>query len=192
VRIRRARSEDVSAIARIAAESYRHAFAAILEPRALQARGTVFFRRRLRRMRTRLRVATLRGRVVGFSLTTRRHLDMLFVAPRLTGRGAGLRLLRDVERRGVRTLECFRDNVHAIRQSAVLAVELGEEDPVPDSLTDDIVWLVANRRFADFRAILAHAPARVDRFPLLPYAAAQLGVGDGDTVRAVPLAPRDR
>lgn len=90
------------------------------------------------------------------------------------------------------TLECFRDNVHAIRQSAVLAVELGEEDPVPDSLTDDIVWLVANRRFADFRAILAHAPARVDRFPLLPYAAAQLGVGDGDTVRAVPLAPRDR
>ncbi len=74
----------------------------------------------------------------------------------------------------------------------MLPVHLGEEDPVPDSLTDDILWLVANRRFADFRVILAQAPARVDRFPLLPYAAPALGVGDGDTVRAVPLAPKDR
>jgi len=90
------------------------------------------------------------------------------------------------------TLECFRDNIHAIRQSDVLTVELGEEDPVPDGLTGHVVWLVANRRFEDFRAILAHAPSRVDRMPLLPYAAAQLGVGAGDTVRAVPLAPRDR
>ena len=90
------------------------------------------------------------------------------------------------------TLECFRDNIHAIRQSEVLVVELGEEDPVPDSLTDDVVWLVANRRFEDFRVILAHAPSRLDRFPLLPYAAEALGVTEGDTVRAVPLAPRDR
>ena len=90
------------------------------------------------------------------------------------------------------TLECFRDNIHAVRQSEVLPAHLGEEDPLPDSLTDDILWLVANRRFDDFRAILAHAPSRVDRFPLLPYAAAQLGVGDGDTVRAVPLSPKDR
>jgi arginine N-succinyltransferase len=90
------------------------------------------------------------------------------------------------------TLECFRDDIHAVRQSQVLPVELGEEDPVPDSLTDDIVWLVTNRRFADFRALLAHAPPRVDRFTLLPYAAAELGVGVGDTVRAVPLRPDDR
>src|SRR5678815_5542236 len=48
---------------------------------------------------------------------------------------------------------------------------LGEEDPVPDSLTDDILWLVCNRRFDDFRALVTAAPARVDRFPLLPYAA---------------------
>ncbi len=88
------------------------------------------------------------------------------------------------------TLECFRDNIHAVRQSAVLPVTLGEGDPVPDSLTDDVLWLVANRRFEDFRAVLADAPARVDRLPLLPYAAAQLGIGEGDTVRAVPLSPR--
>src|SRR5206468_3362742 len=49
------------------------------------------------------------------------------------------------------TLECFRDNVHAVRQSQVMPVTLGEEDPVPDSLTDDILWLVCNRHFADFR-----------------------------------------
>jgi arginine N-succinyltransferase len=35
------------------------------------------------------------------------------------------------------TLECFRDNIYAVRQSQVMPVTLGEEDPVPDSLTDD-------------------------------------------------------
>ena len=79
-----------------------------------------------------------------------------------------------------------------MRRSQVLPVTLGEEDPVPDSLTDDVPWLVSNRKFEDYRALVAAAPARVDRFPLLPYAAAALGVGEGDTVRAVPLSPRDR
>ena len=90
------------------------------------------------------------------------------------------------------TLECFRDTIDAVRRSQTLPVTLGEEDPVPDSLSDDVLWLVMNRRFADFRALVAAAPPRVDRFPLRPYAAAALGVGEGDSVRAVPLAPRDR
>ena len=90
------------------------------------------------------------------------------------------------------TLECFRDDIHAVRQSQVMPVTLGEEDPVPDSLTDDIPWLVCNRSFADFRAIIVAAPARADRFPLMPYAADALRVGEGDTVRAVPVAPGDR
>ena len=90
------------------------------------------------------------------------------------------------------TLECFRDNIHAVRQSQVLPVTLDEDDPVPDSVTDDIAWLVCNRRFADFRAAVVAAPARTDRLSLLPYAAAMLRVGEGDSVRAVPLAPRDR
>ena len=90
------------------------------------------------------------------------------------------------------TLECFRDDIRAVRISTVLPVHLGEEDPVPDSLTDDVRWLVANRRFADFRVVVAHAPSRIDRFPLLPYAAEALGVTDGDTVRAVPLSQKDR
>ncbi len=90
------------------------------------------------------------------------------------------------------TLECFRDNVHAVRQSRVLPVTLGAGDPVPDSMSDDILWLVGNRSFVDFRAIVVAAPPRGDRLPLLPYAADALRVGEGDTVRAVPLAPKDR
>jgi arginine N-succinyltransferase len=90
------------------------------------------------------------------------------------------------------TLECFRDTIDAVRRSQTLPVTLGEEDPVPDSLSDDVLWLVVNRRFADFRALVAAAPSRVDRFPLRPYVAAALAVGEGDSVRAVPLAPRDR
>ena len=90
------------------------------------------------------------------------------------------------------TLECARENIDAIRRSTVMTCTLGEEDPVPDSLTDDILWLVCNRKFAQFRALVTTAPARVDRFPLLPYAAEALGVGEGERVRAVPLAPADR
>jgi arginine N-succinyltransferase len=90
------------------------------------------------------------------------------------------------------TLECFRDDIRAVRQSQVLPLAIGEENPVPDSLTDEVVWLVASRSFENFRAILAPAPARIARFPLLPHAARALGVGAGDTVRAVPLSPRDR
>jgi arginine N-succinyltransferase len=90
------------------------------------------------------------------------------------------------------TLECFRDDIGVVERSVVLPVQLGEEDPVPDSLAEGILWLVANRSFAGFRAAIVAASARLDRFPLPPYTARQLGVGDGDTVRAVPLAPRDR
>ena len=90
------------------------------------------------------------------------------------------------------TLECARENIDAVRRSSVMTCTLGEEDPVPDSLPDDVLWLVCNRKFADFRALVTAAPARIDRFPLLPYTAAALGVAEGDSVRAVPLAPADR
>jgi arginine N-succinyltransferase len=90
------------------------------------------------------------------------------------------------------TVECFRDNVDAVRRSSVMPVIVGEEDPVPDSLADDIPWLVCNRRFEEFRALVAAAPARTDRMPLLPHVAAALKVDEGDLVRAVPLRPGDR
>jgi putative acetyltransferase len=115
VRIRRAAPEDIPALARIAAASYRAAFAAILDRRALAARDANFFARRFRRVRRRLRLASLGGAPIGFSLTTRHQLDMLFVDPSRQGRGAGRRLLADCERRGIRSLECFRDNLAARR-----------------------------------------------------------------------------
>ncbi len=90
------------------------------------------------------------------------------------------------------TVECFRDNVHAIRQSVVLPVTLEDADPVPDTPAQQVPWLVSNRRFERYRALVVPAPVRPSRFPLLPWTAAQLGVGEGDSVRAVPLSPRDR
>ncbi len=89
------------------------------------------------------------------------------------------------------TLECFRDNIRAVRQSETFRVKVGEHAAFPDSLTDNVLWLVANRSFERFRAVLARAPARLARFPLLPHAAAILGINDGDAVRAVPLSARD-
>ena len=54
-------------------------------------------------------------------------------------------------------------------------------------------WLtVANRRFDEFRVTLVQAPIRVARFPLTAEAAKALGIEDGASVRAVPLAPKDR
>ncbi len=63
------------------------------------------------------------------------------------------------------TLECFRDNIRAVRRSETFAVKVGEHDPAPDSLTDDVLWLVTNRSFERFRALLALAPSRIARFP---------------------------
>ncbi|HEY7903007.1 MAG TPA: arginine N-succinyltransferase [Casimicrobiaceae bacterium] len=90
------------------------------------------------------------------------------------------------------TVECFRENIDAVRRSLTPWVTIGEGNPLADSLTDDVFWLVSNRRFRGFRAIVTMAPRRIDRFPLLPHAAMALGVGEGDSVRAVPLAPGDR
>jgi arginine N-succinyltransferase len=90
------------------------------------------------------------------------------------------------------TLECVRDNIHAVRQSEVLPIAIGRGDPASAAASGEILWLVSNRRFAGYRALLAPAPARADVFPLSPGAAAQLGVAAGDSVRAVPLAPKDR
>ena len=88
------------------------------------------------------------------------------------------------------TLECFRDNIRAVRQSLTLPVRIGEDDPTPDGPSGDILWMVSSRSFERFRAMLAPAPARISAFPLLPHAANALGVREGDTVRAVTLSAR--
>jgi arginine N-succinyltransferase len=89
------------------------------------------------------------------------------------------------------TLECFRDNIRAVRQSRTLPARIGESDPLRDGPPEDILWLLSNRSFERFRAMLAPAPARITEFPLLPHAASVLGVRDGDVVRAVPLSAQN-
>lgn len=90
------------------------------------------------------------------------------------------------------TVEAFVDNIDAIRRSQVFSATLEEDDPVPDDRLVEVPWLVTNRRFTGWRAIVAPAPRRVDRFPLRPHAARALRVGEGDSVRAVALSPADR
>ena len=62
-----------------------------------------------------MRVACAGEAVVGFSLVTEGHLDMLFVDPAAQGTGAGKALLDEAVARGTRTLECFAAN-HAARR----------------------------------------------------------------------------
>ena len=90
------------------------------------------------------------------------------------------------------TVECSRENIDAVRRSPVMTCTLGEEDPVPDSLTDDILWLVCNRKFARFSRA-GHRGAGARR-PLSVAAVRRRSArrAEGDSVRAVPLAPCDR
>lgn len=90
------------------------------------------------------------------------------------------------------TVEAYRESIDAVRRSRVLPVTFDEIDPVPDNPVGGVPWLVANRSFGHFRALVASAPARADRLPLKPHEAAALGIEEGTTVRAVPLSPDRR
>jgi arginine/ornithine N-succinyltransferase beta subunit len=79
-----------------------------------------------------------------------------------------------------------------VRRSRLLPATLDKVDPVPDNPAGGVPWLVGNRSFERFRAILATAPPRVDRLPLEPHQAAALDVREGDLVRVVPLSPYHR
>jgi len=86
------------------------------------------------------------------------------------------------------TVEAFRDTIDAVRRSRVMPVVIETGAAPPEA----VPWLVCNRRFEAFRAVLASAPPGIERVPLTPDVAAALGVQQGDDVRAVALAPRDR
>jgi len=106
---------DVPAMAQVASDAYRAAFAPILDAAELGRRDAASFVPRFTERLADMRVAEAGGAVVGFSLMTAGHLDMLFVAPAAQGTGAGKALLDEAVARGTRTLECFRDN-HAARR----------------------------------------------------------------------------
>ena len=97
----------------MAAASYRTGFAHILPPDVLAARTPETFAPRFGAELAKLCVAERDGTVVGFSMMTDGHIDMMFVDPATHRTGAGRALLADCEARGARTLECFRDNTAA-------------------------------------------------------------------------------
>lgn len=87
------------------------------------------------------------------------------------------------------TVECYRDNIDAVRRSKVLTATIVATDPPADGVT---WWLVSNRRFDGFRAIVTPAAPDSDTFPLTAEAAAALQVVAGDELRAVALSAADR
>jgi putative acetyltransferase len=113
--VRPATEADVEAMAGVAERSYRAGFAEILEPDVLATRDAAFFAGRFSHSLARMRVAETAEQVVGFTLVTDGHIDMIFVDPERAASGAGSALLTQAEADGARTLECFRDN-HAARQ----------------------------------------------------------------------------
>ena len=112
--VRPATEADIPAMARVAERSYRAAFADILEPEVLATRDAAFFAARFRDSLDRMHVAVAEE-VVGFTLVTEGHIDMIFVDPETAGSGAGTALLAQAEAEGARSLECFRDNHQARR-----------------------------------------------------------------------------
>lgn len=113
--IREAQPADISALAEVAARSYRSAFAAILEEEVLASRDAAFFEARFASSWQRMLVAEQGGLVTGFLLMTEGHVDMLFMDSTASGQGGGARLLERAEALGARSLECFRDN-HGARR----------------------------------------------------------------------------
>ena len=113
--IRPAGAHDIEATAAVAAAAYQGAFAAILEPAVLAVYDAGFFAKRFAATLDRLRLAVNESAVLGFCVMTHAHIDMLFIAPAAQGSGAGSALLRDAERRGARSLECFAANMPARR-----------------------------------------------------------------------------
>ncbi len=108
-------ADDVPALAAIAERSYRAAFENILELDVLEGRDATFFATRFASSWERMLVVASEGRPVGFLLMTAGHIDMLFMDPPVSNRGGGALLLKEAERQGARSLECFRDN-HAARR----------------------------------------------------------------------------
>jgi len=113
--VRPAAAADVAGAAAVASASYRAAFAPILDAAELARRTPESFMARFAASLGRLRLAEDGGRVVGFSLVTGTHLDMLFVDPATQGSGAGRALLAEAVARGTCSLECFRANGPARR-----------------------------------------------------------------------------
>ncbi len=113
--LRAAAPADIDAAAGVASRSYRAGFGGILDAGVLDGRTPAFFAERFRAAPHLLVLAERGGAVLGFSLMTNRHVDMLFVDPPAQRGGVGRALLEEAEARGACSLECFRANFAARR-----------------------------------------------------------------------------
>jgi putative acetyltransferase len=114
--IRSPSEADILALALLAHRSYCDAFAPILPAEVLALATADRFATRFRDRLAEVRAAVDdTGTLLGFTLTTDEHLDLLFVEPSARGRAIGSLLLADAIERGCRTVESFAAN-HAARR----------------------------------------------------------------------------
>jgi len=86
------------------------------------------------------------------------------------------------------TVEAYRDNIRAVRESRILHWAERME-PAP---ADEPWWLVSNRRLKDFRCVAIQAGKRARPLPLSRDAIDALHLHPGETVRACLLVPPHR
>ena len=113
--VRAAEAGDIAVLADIAQRSYRAAFRTILEEEVLASRDAAFFAARFSAVWQHMLVVCSAETPTGFLLMTNGHIDMLFMDPEVSGKGGGALLLQEAEKRGAKSLECFRDNQEARR-----------------------------------------------------------------------------
>ncbi|MFC4158028.1 arginine N-succinyltransferase [Chitinimonas lacunae] len=80
------------------------------------------------------------------------------------------------------TIECELGDIRAVRDSRLFTTVTA------NSPTEGRLWLVSNRRLADFRVALTHSEPIDGQLPLSPTVLANLGCESGASVRAVPLS----
>jgi putative acetyltransferase len=111
--IRPAQEADILPLSKLAEASYRAAFQTILGEEGLALRTASFFATRFGTEWPDLHLMEDQHKLLGFAQVRVDVLDMLFVAPTMTGRSLGTQLLKDSEARGARRLECFAKNTGA-------------------------------------------------------------------------------
>lgn len=88
------------------------------------------------------------------------------------------------------TVECDVDDIDAVRRSRLVKAAERAGEKVEGA--GEIAWLVANTKFADYRAGLVRGMPADGIFALTAGQLRALGVAAGDALRIVALSPRDR
>ena len=83
-------------------------------------------------------------------------------------------------------------NIRAVRESKTYRVGISDQTPAPDFSVKHGLLMVSNRQLSEYRVLLVdQGAAGDDTLWLKPAQANILNVGEGDTVRAVSLRPKE-